>query len=197
MCYLLVNQFNMLHVHVRAAWTWNTAVTWTYNIDMFMQHGYGHAAWTCRIVQIHVRVPVHAACPYRCCMTMCAACSCPMLYTDLNTQHGLEHAACSCLCCISTWTCSVDLNLQPELEQQRGLGTCSMNLNMLQGLEHAALTWTWKILVLKAVSLFICSRDNPNSCKNGTSRIIFITNLCIIIILACETSSFLFSWSDA
>ncbi len=83
----------------------------TQNMLLFMSmlhsHVYATCSCQCCMSMYMLRVYVHAAYPWLCCMSM--------LYVHVNT-------ACPCPCCISmsmlyvhaarTWTCSMNLNMQ-------------------------------------------------------------------------------------
>jgi hypothetical protein len=109
----------MLYAHVHAVWTRKAALTWTWSMDINMQHGHymqyccGHAAWLCH---------VHAARPYLCSMDMDmqhehghAA------WMDMDTQHVLGHAGW-------TWACSMDIETHHVLVNAACIGTCSMDM---------------------------------------------------------------------
>jgi hypothetical protein len=136
----------VLHAHVFAACQVPATCPCPWFMDLYKQHGQGHAAWTwtyltgehtCYMLIIPVHVHAACLCPYCISMFMLhvhvhAARSCPCCMS----QHMLRvhaHDACPCLCCIDmniqlrhgvawTWTCSMDVDSSMDMDLQHGPG---------------------------------------------------------------------------
>jgi hypothetical protein len=136
----------------------HAACTWTSSMDMNMQHRHGHAAWTwtcsmsmcpCCTFMSMVNVYDDVACPSPCCMSMSmlhvhvhAVCPCPY-FTSMSMLHVHVNVACSS-------PCSMELDLQDRLEDAALTWKSCIDLNMLylhghaawHGLGNATQTWT-------------------------------------------------------